>query len=184
MVMRYTNFRSWNQFCEEIKSLSKMSWWEEKETAQITENAPCKFPSTYTFKVSQLLCQNSLLLLAAILHSLVHPTYAMYYPVKILILQKLNLCKVSKKTYMYDDKESWNEFKLTHIPVNTNWLWNHCTLWIYIISKWAKKKPSLFKIFLDQKIKPPYRESTLFVSALFEDLLYLDKIWKSEMRQM
>ena len=75
MVMRYTNFRSWNQFCEEIKSLSKMSWWEEKETAQITENAPCKFPSTYTFKVSQLLCQNSLLLLAAILHSLVHPTY-------------------------------------------------------------------------------------------------------------
>ena len=30
MVMRYTNFRIWNQFCEEIKSLSKMSWWEER----------------------------------------------------------------------------------------------------------------------------------------------------------
>ena len=65
-------------------------------------------PFDLHFKVSQLLCQNSLLLLAAILHSLVHPTYAMYYPVKILILQKLNLCKVSKKTYMYD------ELKLTH----------------------------------------------------------------------
>ena len=132
------------------KSSHCRKWVDEREKWQITENAPS---SLLSLLKSFSACQNSLLLLAAILHSLVHPTYAMYYPVKILILQKLNLCKVSKKTYMYDDKESWNEFKLTHIPVNTNWLWNHCTLWIYIISKWAKKKPSLILNIFGPKIK-------------------------------
>ena len=67
-------------FAVETNSVKKSShcrkWVDERrKKRQITENAPCKFPSTYTFKVSQLLCQNSLLLLAAILHSLVHPTY-------------------------------------------------------------------------------------------------------------
>ena len=47
-------------FAVETNSVKKSShcrkWVDERrKKRQITENAPCKFPSTYTFKVSQLI---------------------------------------------------------------------------------------------------------------------------------